>query len=358
MYVVANLGAEAVWRGEPLSTLATTRLAELAPLLAVLAAPGDDLVGAGTTTRATPEARGLLQQVTNVAAVPPETRGEALLAWSAAGVPARGGAAAGATWRERLRDAPRAPEAVARVVHGRRWLADERAAGTLPPHPTSTWVTNLGGLRRAAVGAGPWVLKAPHGAAGRDRVLSTAPVAGEATWRHAERALELWGGGLFETWLARDDDLGACGIVTEDAVLPGPMHRLVTGADGRFRGIERLAPAAAETPLARALRDVLPRVGARLQAAGYRGPFGVDAYAGRDAQGAPHRVAVGEVNARLTFGHLAACLFEVAAAGGRTLQRLVLRPALRTSLPPDAVPLVETVDGDEVKAWLEGNDAS
>ena len=57
MYVVANLGAEAVWRGEPLSTLATTRLAELAPLLAVLAAPGDDLVGAGTTTRATPEAR-------------------------------------------------------------------------------------------------------------------------------------------------------------------------------------------------------------------------------------------------------------------------------------------------------------
>ncbi|MEZ6008090.1 MAG: hypothetical protein R3F05_10000 [Planctomycetota bacterium] len=358
MYVVANLGAEAVWRGEPLSTLAATRVAELAPLLAVLAAPGDDLVGAGTTTRATDEARGLLQQVTNVAVVPPETHGEALIAWSAAGVPARGGAATGATWRERLRDAPRAPEAVTRAVHGRRWLADERAAGTLPPHPSGTWVTTLEEIRRAAAGVGPWVLKAPYGAAGRDRVLSTAPVAGEATWRHAERALELWGGGLFETWLARDGDLGACGIVTEATFLPGPVHRLVTGADGRFRGIERLTPAAAETPLARVLREALPRVGTRLHAAGYRGPFGVDAYGGRDAQGAAHLVAVGEVNARLTFGHLAACLFEVAAAGGRTLQRLVLRPASRGSLPPGAVPLVEAVDGDEVKAWLEGDDAS
>lgn len=358
MYVVANLGVEALWRGEPLSPLATTRLAELAPLLAVLASPGDALVGAGTTTRATDEAQDLLPRVTHVAAVPAGTRGEDLLAWSAAGLPARSGAGAGATWRERLRDAPRSPEAVARSVHGRRWLADERAAGTLPPHPSSTWVGSLDELRRAAEGVGPWVLKAPYGAAGRDRVLSTTPVAAEATWRHAARALDLWGGGLFESWLARDDDLGAIGVVTESAVLPGAVHRLVTGADGRFRGIERLEPAAAGTPLARALGDALPLVGKRLQAAGYRGPFGVDAYAGRDAQGTAHLVAVGEVNARLTFGHLAACLFEVAAAGGRTLQRLVLRPGSRGSLAPGAVPLVETVDGDEVKAWLEGDDAS
>ncbi|MGE0191761.1 MAG: hypothetical protein AB7T63_06920 [Planctomycetota bacterium] len=356
--LVANLGAEATWRGEALSPDAERRLADLAPLLAVLAEPGDLLVGASHTTRPTPQAAYVLPPVTRRDDVPAGVSGADVVAWSAAGLPPRGGAAHGATWRERLRHAPRASEAVTRRVHGRRWLADERAAGTLPPHPRAAWVEDPEALRQAAEGAGPWVLKAPFGAAGRDRVLSTSSAAGASTWNHARRALARWGGGLFEAWLLRDDDLGASGIVTDAGVVPGRVHRLVTGPDGRFRGIERLAGDAQDTPLGVALARSLGPVGDRLHAAGYRGPFGVDAYAGRDAKGTSHLVAVGEVNARLTFGHLAACLFEVAAADGRTLHRLVLGSAPRGALPPGALPLVETMDGREVKAWLEGDDAS
>lgn len=361
MILVAQLGAEATWRGETLSPDALARLGALAPLLGVLGEDGDVLAGPSPVRGASvaPGARAWLRDLPwialdRVAAHPPDD----VVAWCAQGLAPRPGRAAGTSWRERLRTAPRADEATARHVHGRRWLHDERSAGHLPAHPFAAWIETPAALERATQDLGPWVLKAPHGAAGRDRVLLTSARATPATRAHVQSALAAWGGGLLEAWLVRHEDAGAIGIVTDTAVVPGPVHRLVTGADGRFRGIARLRPSGPPTPLAAALARWLPLVGARLQAAGYRGPYGIDGYAGRDAQGEAHIVAVGEVNARMTFGHLAACLFEACGEDARTFQRLGLGAVAPASLPAGALPLLMAPDGGRVIAWLQGDEAA
>jgi hypothetical protein len=50
------------------------------------------------------------------------------------------------------------------------------------------------------------------------------------------------------------------------------------------------------------------RVAHALREAGYRGPFGIDAFRWRDAAGAVHLHPLCEINARLTFAHIAHAL--------------------------------------------------
>jgi hypothetical protein len=137
---------------------------------------------------------------------------------------------------------------------------------------------------------GPWVAKAPWTTAGRDRAFEIAEI---------PALLAQHGQLVVEPWLPRALDVAVCAD-TEAGMLP--PHRLLTTERGTFRGIElavELDPAHARqlADTARAVRDALV-------AAGYRGPFGIDAFVRAD--GGFHPLC--EINARLTFGHVAHAL--------------------------------------------------
>jgi hypothetical protein len=147
--------------------------------------------------------------------------------------------------------------------------------------------------------AGPWVAKAPWTTAGRDRCFrfdELAPLLAQ----HGELVVE--------PWLPRTLDVALCAD-TEVGMLP--PHRLLTSEHGTFRGIElavQLAPDHMRelVRVARAVRDALI-------AANYRGPYGIDAFVRAD--GGFHPLC--EINARMTFGHVAHALGD--RFGARTL---------------------------------------
>ncbi|HEU5060847.1 MAG TPA: hypothetical protein VFU21_30160, partial [Kofleriaceae bacterium] len=105
-----------------------------------------------------------------------------------------------------------------------------------------------------------------------------------------------------------------------------PPHRLDSDAAGVFRAaiIDDSGDAVAEPAVLAAVRDTAEAAGAALAAAGYRGPFSIDAYLWRDRAGAVQLQRLSEVNARLTFGLVAraAAGRSQGAGGGRFELRL------------------------------------
>ena len=170
--------------------------------------------------------------------------------------------------------------------------------------------TELGTLAEldAHLAAGPdapWVVKAPWSSAGRHRVFgANRTLAGEARVA-AERLIALAGAVTFEPWLERICDVAVCGVIG-DEVRVEPPHAIHTDPRGGFRGIGLERP-----PLDAAEHDQLivtaERVAHALQEAGYRGPFGVDAFVYRERdERRLHPLC--EINARYTFGHVARAL--------------------------------------------------
>ena len=83
-----------------------------------------------------------------------------------------------------------------------------------------------------------WVLKAPYSAAGRLRVLGSGVAFGDGPERRqADRLFELYGSLLFEPWMERLEDFGACAIISEAGVKTLGAHRLQVDRAGRFRGV-------------------------------------------------------------------------------------------------------------------------
>jgi hypothetical protein len=162
--------------------------------------------------------------------------------------------------------------------------------------------------------AGPWVAKAPWTTAGRDRCFGT----GREVPAELPQLLAKHGELVVEPWLERTLDVAICGD-TEAGFLP--PHRLVTSERGTFRGIELACDAPGE------LVDVAGAVANKLRAAGYCGPFGIDAFV---HAGGFHPLC--EINVRLTFGHVAHAL-------GRRLGARVL--GLGPVAPAGATILVE-----------------
>jgi hypothetical protein len=155
--------------------------------------------------------------------------------------------------------------------------------------------------------AGPWVAKAPWTTAGRDRCFSATEL---------PRLLAAHGELVVEPWLDRTADFAICGDT--DAGLQ-PPHRLLTSERGTFRGIEIDSGPTGLVATARAVADALV-------AAGYRGPFGVDAFV---HAGGLHPLC--EINARFTFGHVAHALAQ--RRGAKTL-------GLGPHVPAGAIELV------------------
>ena len=236
--------------------------------------------------------------------------------------------------------------AVARQVNDRRFAAALEQQLAVAPAGART-IGSVAELAQHLAQGGAedsptqqWICKAPLSAAGRDRVLGQGPLAGE-TERAVARLLQRGHALVFEPWLARVADLGVCGVVRPQQVELRPPHTLLTSERGGFLGIST-APPPLSTAQRALLTSTVEAVGRALGAAGYLGPFAVDAFLHRRRSGEVALRPLCEINGRLSFGWVAAALAE--RFGAREL-------GFSAAPPPGATVLVAAAD-DDVAAWI------
>lgn len=143
-----------------------------------------------------------------------------------------------------------------------------------------------------------WVVKAPLSAAGRDRVRRKGRELDDDARTRIGRLLETHSELYFEPWVDRVADFGVAGVVIDSGARLFPPHRLINNDNGVFRSIEDIDDAPAR------ILDFAAHSGEALADAGYRGAFGIDAFAYRDEHGAERVHPLCEINARLSFGLL------------------------------------------------------
>ena len=214
-------------------------------------------------------------------------------------------------------------------------------------------VRTLEELAARAAPLGPWVAKAPHSAAGRQRVRGAGALDDRCA-AHADRLLRLHGRLLLEPWFERAADLGAVGFVHpgHEELVGGLVHRLHVDGAGRFEGITTPAGEIPPEHVASAGRAAA-FAGGWLQADGYAGPFGVDLILVRDPAGGT-RLRRCEINARRTFGHVAHDLARRArpVLGLGEAEPVTLR--FGRGAPPDGtLALLLPGADDDTSAWLE-----
>jgi hypothetical protein len=303
----ANLDVERQWAGAPpLPASVLARIAGLATLARALAPEHIDEVALRAPG---PVDLGAVPACAELPALRPWSRDDDddPTAWGARGAAARDGV--GDSWRARAWTA-RAPVELARAVSDRRWALD-RARELGPSEPAPTAVTTVDELRAAvACLDGAWVAKAVLTAAGRDRCGAPGPRLSDELAVRAGRLLATFGALVVEPWHDRLDDVGVCGVVASAyAVELLPPHRCRSGERGQFVGIDLEPPPLAPAHAA-AITGAATLVGERLAAAGFRGPFSIDAYTHRDRGGEIAVRALVEVNPRYSFGHVAHALGE------------------------------------------------
>jgi hypothetical protein len=373
--LVANLDCEAAFaeaagvRHFPLAQAVARRIAALGTLMAAFGRHDDVL---WTPLPVNPARLAGPQTVTLYSrAITRLPRPEAILAWGETReVAARRAShhrhepddeltAPGANWIDRLWTAPPDAEAAWRCNDRRFCVPIQEALGCRLPG--AAIIDSLDALHshldRAALDLGPdqgWVLKAPFSASGRLRVRCYRRTIAPDIIIRIERLLARFGSLCFEPWMERLADFGCLGLIEDTStwhILP--PHRLETDRTGVFHGIavdpdtpwlappERAAVTRAATEAARSLAQ-----------AGYRGPFGIDAFTFRTAAGTPGLQPICEINARLSFGFVAHAL---ALRLGCARLRLRVDTGAPPAPPPETriVPLLVPGSDDDTSAWLE-----
>lgn len=257
-------------------------------------------------------------------------------------------------WIDWLWSTPPDPEAAWRCNDRRFCLPVQAALGCRLPG--AALIDSLDALRAhlAALGPGPdgWVLKAPFSASGRLRVRRRGRDLDRGIEARIARLLTRFGALCFEPWMERVLDIGCLGLVAgADACHVFPPHRLETDHAGVFRGI-----AIADGWLApdhhRAVVHAATEAGRALGRAGYRGPFGIDAFVYRhdQAPGGQALQPLCEINARLSFGFVAHALARRLGLPG-----LRLRVGTRDERAGarSIIPLLLPGAGDDTAAWIE-----
>ncbi|MBK9069417.1 MAG: ATP-grasp domain-containing protein [Myxococcales bacterium] len=347
--LVANFDCERTWGGgAPLPARVARRLAPLAPLMRALV-PADvswRLAGMGAPVEAeadeallawgalgdAPEQElddGVTRASFPLAVSTPNampTSDEALWALLLAATPHRAAAIAGSDRRE--------------VAS----LHDALGIAFGPMHHVDT----MGELQAVlATSAAPFVLKPSLTAAGRDRVV-VAQSSDFRTFDIARGLLRDHGRAIVEPWVTRTRDVGQAGLLTSRGELHAfAPHEIVTSSDGTFIGARVHADDAwLPAPWRAQLAAAFVAAAQTLAHVGYRGPFGIDAFAYQTAAGEVFRPLC-EINPRLTFGWLAqAWARRLGSPGLLTLRR----PS--PAQGPTALALTTPVAASSPAAWF------
>jgi hypothetical protein len=196
-----------------------------------------------------------------------------------------------------LPDAP--PMEVLRRVNHRRFSAE--LGQTLPG---ARFVETRAELDATLAGSrARWLLKRPFGFAGRGRLRVTAGGLSATEERWIALSLAAGEGLQVEPWVERAGDFAIHGWVPREGA---PVFGSVTWQRCDATGAWLSTDLAHEGDLSRAEQDALLEAahgaGGALAAAGYFGPFGVDAYRHVLGSGAMGFNARSEINARYSMG--------------------------------------------------------
>jgi hypothetical protein len=176
------------------------------------------------------------------------------------------------------------------------------------------------------------------------------PKANPKSRRTVERLFDRHGPLLFEPWMDRTADFGVSALLTPSGLRIVGVHGQRVDRKGQFTGID-LQPSLSEAERDR-LRETVELVAGALRRAGYAGPFGIDAWRYRKADGEKILHPLGEINARMTFGRIAWALSERVEGTAR----LLFGRALPVPEPGEAggiVPLLAPGTGRSSAAWIE-----
>ncbi|MDC0748901.1 hypothetical protein [Polyangium mundeleinium] len=273
-----NLGAEVELEDarRTLGAEARARLPELVGRLGALVRPTDILLWGGSD-----EARRAEGAVGK--AWLPTPRALAALAQAGARVPA-------------------APSyEVLRRVNDRRFSLGLGA--TLPGQRA---VTTLDEVREALAAPSPggnWLLRRPHGFAGRGRRRAREDEVHGAARSWIEASLRSFGALVVEPWVERVADFGWHGFVSREGRLSfGEPTWQETAPDGTWLSTRPAKPGEIGREETEAFAQGMEQAGAALVAAGYFGPFGLDAFRWRDEKGSLRFNPRCEINARYSMG--------------------------------------------------------
>jgi len=200
-----------------------------------------------------------------------------------------------------------------RAVNERAFATRVRAelgVDSFEKHIVRTLVEVLEALARSTPNG--WLVRRPFGAAGRGRrrIAAGAPDASELAWLEASLAR---GALVVEPWVAITREYTRSGEVGQDGVvrvLP-PCFQSTT-REGAW--IETVAGSLAEVGQQddAELERAAHRAGAALAAAGYFGPYGIDAFRHLDpVSGLEVLNPLSEINARFTMDWTAAASEQV-----------------------------------------------
>jgi len=151
--------------------------------------------------------------------------------------------------------------------------------------------------------SGPWVLKRAFGFAGRGRQRLRSNLIEPAVEPFARASIEFGGGLQVEPWVERVLDIGLHGFVSPTGdITIGDLTRQDVDDMGAWVASSRLAVGALTPTEERSVRQEAERSAEALHRAGYFGPFGIDAFRWKLANGAPRFNARCEINARYSMG--------------------------------------------------------
>ncbi len=294
------------------SVLATA--SRMALLLRAFAREGDRLwLPAPVDPALLPEIQGWPRPILESEPLRELPRADEVLAWceTPAAMVHRGGPRAAGTipWDAPLHDLlwrlpTPSPEVVAKVHHRRFHLQVAAEIGCALPG--ARMVESLADLDRALRGSPrSWVVKAPFSASGRSRYIERdgPGLSDPKARRSVERLFAYHGPLLFEPWMERTEDFGVSALLADTELRIVGIHRQKVDRKGQFEGIDLEAGLAAEDR--ERLVATTEAVATALRREGYVGPFGIDSWRYRRADGALVLNPLGEINARMTFGLVA-----------------------------------------------------
>jgi hypothetical protein len=253
------------------------RMRALAPRLSLLLAPDDVVLDGGLRAEDLPE-------LTPLAFCPTPSADAALQALG-------------------FRPAPGPPLELLRNLTRRAFAAS--LGQTLPG---SRYVTSLAELLELLADSPPfsgeWLLKRDFSFAARERRRVRGGVLDPSTLGFAKASFGQGQGLQVEPWVQREADFASHAYLLADAtLLRGPLLRQHCDARGVWQASEVVPESTLAPEEAAALKRAVSEAGRALSAAGYAGPFGVDAFRYRGPTGTLDFQPRSEINVRFSMGY-------------------------------------------------------